>query len=133
MTNPRNLDARYGRVRRSRASRRMRILVASLIAAALVLAWFIWANPVHFGQSVEGAALSHRIVDDTHTSVTFEVTAEAGRRVACAISAKNLSFEIVGWKVFVYPASTQVKRTFTETILTTRRPVTGLVEDCWLT
>ena len=133
MTNPSNLDERYGRVPQSRSSRRARILISSAVGLALVLAWFIWANPVHFGQSVEGNATSHTIVDDHHTSVTFEVTAETGRSVACALVAKDLSFDVVGWKVFAYPASDQPTRSFTEQLLTTKRPVTGLVADCWLT
>ncbi len=133
MTNPSNLDARYGRATRSRGSRRTRILIASLVGLAIVLTWFIWANPVHFGQSVEGNATSQSIIDERHTAITFEVTAEVGRSVACALVAKDLSFDIVGWKVFEYPASTEPTRSFTEQVLTTKRPVTGLVADCWLT
>jgi hypothetical protein len=133
MTNPSALDARYGRKQRSAASRRWAIIVPAIIVVALVATWYFWANPNKFGQLVQGEATGHSVIDDTHISVSFDVTAEAGRSVACAIKAQDLGFNVVGWKVFVYPATTEAKRSFTEQVVTVRKAVTGLVADCWLT
>jgi len=133
MTNQEVLDARYGRVSRTRSSRRRPIVISSLAGAVLVLTWFIWANPTHIGGMVGVEVASHTIVDATHTKVSFKVIAQPGRSVACAVAAKDRGFNVVGWKVFEYPASIETSRSFTEEILTIREPVTGLVEDCWLT
>lgn len=133
MTNPSQLDARYGRKQRSVASRRLAIIVPAAVAVALVATWYFWANPNQFGNTVSGETTAHTVLDSKHISVSFNVTAEAGRSVACAIKAQDLGFSVVGWKVFEYPASTDVTRSFTEHILTTRKAVTGLVADCWLT
>lgn len=133
MTNPSKLDARYGRKQRSVASRRRAIIIPAVIVVALVAVWYFWANPNKFGQLVSGEATAHTVIDDRHLSVTFNVTAEAGRSVACAIKAQDLGFNVVGWKVFQYPASDQPTRSFTEQVVTVRKAVTGLVADCWLT
>ncbi len=133
MTNQEVLNARYGRAPRSRSSRRWRIVIASVAGAALLLTWFLWANPARIGVMVSVDVTSHTVVDASHTKVTFKVTAQPGHAVACAVSAKDLGFNVVGWKVFTYPASPETSRTFTEEILTIRKPVSGLVEDCWLT
>lgn len=133
MTNPSKLDARYGRKQRSATSRRWAIIIPAIVAIALVATWYFWANPNKFGQLVSGEATAHNVIDAEHISVSFSVTAEPGRAVACAIKAQDLGFNVVGWKVFEYPASDQPTRAFTEQVLTVRKAVTGLVADCWLT
>jgi hypothetical protein len=133
MTNPSQLDARYGRKHPSASRRRWAVIVPAAAAIILVTLWYFWANPNKFGQLVSGEETAHQVIDERHMSVTISVTAEAGRSVACAIKAQDLGFNVVGWKVFEYPASTQPTRSFTEQVRTTRKAVTGLVADCWLT
>jgi len=133
MTNPSKLDARYGRQARTPGSRRRNIVIASAAGFLVVLGWFIWANPVHIGGVASGEVTSQTIVDDQHVSLTFTVTAEANRAVACALKAQDLGFNIVGWKVVEFPASDQANRSFTEQVITIRKAVNGLVADCWLT
>lgn len=133
MTSPSNLDARYGRKTRSVASRRWLLISAAVAGLALVATWYLWANPNQFGNLVKGVASGYAIIDDQHISVTFTVTSEPGRPVACALKAQDLGFNVVGWKVFEYPATSETKRTVTEQVLTVRKAVSGLVAHCWLT
>jgi hypothetical protein len=133
MTNPSKLDGRYGRQAHTTGSRRRNIILASVAGLAIVLGWFIWANPVHIGGVASGEVTSQTIVDEHHVSLTFTVTAEANRTVACALKAQDLGFNIVGWKVVEFPASDQPNRSFTSQVITIRRAVNGLVADCWLT
>ena len=70
---------------------------------------------------------------DCQVSVMFDLTVTEGHEAACAIQALNPDFAIVGWKVFVYPPSTERIRQITETITTSEFATTGLVYSCWLT
>jgi hypothetical protein len=65
--------------------------------------------------------------------VRYEVTADAGAAVSCALHALNGTFAIVGWKVVELPPSEQGTRQFRETLRTSEPAVTGLIYRCWLT
>jgi hypothetical protein len=109
------------------------IVIASVVGFALVGGWFVWANPVKIGGVATGEVTSQTIVDATHVSLTFTVTAETNRKVACALKAQDVAFNVVGWKVVEFAPSPEPNRSFTEQVITIRKAVNGLVADCWLT
>jgi len=132
MTDRSRLDARYGR---APLSRRGRILAWTLPfsgLAALLMVWLLWANPFGFGDAVDAKDLTHSVVDKSTVRVRFQLTAQPGRRAACAIKAMDFQFSIVGWRVVEYPASTEFIRTFSTDVTTVKPAVTGLVASCWL-
>lgn len=129
------LADRYGSSAQQRGFFR-RNLVVIILTTVLVIGLAVWAtlnDALGFGPRVESRDLAFTDLTATSVTVSFEVTASPGHEVACALEAMNEQFSIVGWKVFVYPASDQRIRTFTETIKTSQLPTTGLVYQCWLT
>ena len=135
MSTPENLADRYGRPTDARAARRTRrrvsIIAGSIIA--LFIAWALWTDQLGFGPKVTWQDTSNSIVNDSTVTVEFRLTATPGHQVACAIQAQDRAFTVVGWKVVVYPASTESVRSFTETVTTIGPATTGLVGQCWLT
>ncbi|MEY4533670.1 MAG: hypothetical protein RI926_1439 [Actinomycetota bacterium] len=129
------LADRYGRSSEPRGPIRRNlgvIIVSAVIIVGLVI-WAITTDVLGFGPSAEARDLGYNNLTDTSVTVEFELTATPGHEVACAVQAQNTSFAIVGWKVFIYPASDQRIRDISETIKTSQPATTGLVYQCWLT
>lgn len=133
MSQPPSLNDRYGRSRST--IRRNAIAMWMFIAFVIValIAWLLWANPLKIGPSAEARDIGHTVVDSGTVVVDFSVTVTPGHEFACAIEALNTGFAIVGWKVFVYPASDVLTQTIQETVKTTEQATTGFVSSCWLT
>jgi len=129
------LDDRYGRSRTARDPRRRRIIIVAVatLTLAAIIAWLLWTDVLGLKPSVVYRDTGHSLLSDSQVSVTFDLTVTEGRKAACAIQALNPDFAIVGWKVFVYPPSTERLRQITETITTSEFATTGLVYSCWLT
>ena len=132
MTATTELDARYGRGRRDTGRTRVLAIVAAAVGVILVIAWVVWGGLLGPDASLEARDLGYEIVDDSLVRVEFEVTADAGSEVGCAVQALNESFTVVGWKVVDLPASDQRTRSFTEEVRTTELAVSGLIYRCWL-
>ncbi len=130
MTTQQVLDDRYGR-RASRGRRRLRwIIVGVVIAAAVaVIAWITIGNPAN---QVHGEATAFTVPDDRTVTLTLQLTAPLGAKVACAVEALDEDFGVVGWRVLEFEASDAPTRSFDETIPTLARATTGLVNACWL-
>lgn len=127
-----SLDERYGRT--PAASRRRRLL-GTVVAGAFAIAlgaWLVWAGLLSQAASIEFRDVGHAIVDETLVTVTWQVTAEPGSDVRCAVEALNDGFTVVGWKVVELPPSDERTRTLTEQLITTELAVTGLIYRCWL-
>lgn len=126
------LDQRYGRTRGSKRSFRVfGIAVAAIFALALG-AWVVWAALDGDAANIEFRDVGHEIVDDSLVTVTWQVTANAGSEVGCAVQALNEGFTVVGFKVVHLAASTERTRVFTEDVRTTEMAVSGLIYRCWL-
>lgn len=135
MTSESNLNDRYGRRPDAQSSRRGRIIIAS-IAGGILLAWLAWilaTDQLGLGPRVTWNDTGHSLVSSSEVRVDYTVDATPGREVACAIQAQDKSFTIVGWKVFVLPASEQRIRSFSHSVTTMGQATTGLVAQCWLT
>jgi hypothetical protein len=129
------LADRYGRSATPRGPirRNLGVIITSAVIIVGLVIWAITTDVLGFGPSTEARDLGFKNLTDTSVTVEFELTATPGHEVACAIQAQNTAFAIVGWKVFVYPASEQRIRDISETIKTSQPATTGLVYQCWLT
>lgn len=128
------LDDRYGRSRAVRSPRQRRLLVIGIttLSAVAIIWWLLWTDVLGLNATVVARDTGHSLVSDTRVSVDFDLTVTEGREAACAVQALNPDFAVVGWKVFVYPASTERLRQITETVVTSEPATTGLVYSCWL-
>lgn len=127
------LDERYGR---TPGRRRRRTIVAVATGAAVVItsiAWVIWVGLFEPGASLETRDLGFTLGEQGTVDIRFEVSADPGAEVSCALQALDQQFGIVGWKVVDLPPSDDRTRVFTEVVQTAADPVTGLIYRCWLT
>jgi hypothetical protein len=129
------LADRYGRSPATANPRRRRVTLWALAALALgiAVAWLLWTDVLGLNPSVVARDTGHSLISDSSVSVDFDLTVTEGRSAACALQALNPEFAIVGWKIFLYPASTERIRQITETLTTSEYATTGLVYSCWLT
>lgn len=127
-----DLDARYGRGTDVTLRTRVIAIVAGVAGLVAVIAWVVWGGLLGPSASLEARDLGHEIVSDSRVRVSFEVTADAGAEVGCAVQALNESFTVVGWKVIALPVSEQRTRSLSEELRTTERAVSGLIYRCWL-
>ena len=135
MSTENTLADRYGRSAKPRGPirRTLNVIIPSVVIIIGLVIWGASADVLGFGPKAEARDLGFTNLTDSSITVQFELTATPGHEVACAIQAQNTAFAIVGWKVFVYPASTQRIRDIEETIKTSQPATTGLVYQCWLT
>lgn len=130
MTTQQMLDDRYGRRHAARSRRWVWTAVGAALAAAVaVVVWMAFANPT---VSVDAEASGFTVHGSRGVSLTYQVTAPAGARVACVLEADDTKHGIVGWRIvqFTQPSSqTQVR---VQTIPTVAEATTGLVNTCWV-
>lgn len=125
------LDARYGRTPRRRRTNRRIAWSASIVFAAVVVAWVFWAGLESISGGIDTLDVGFNLIDDTSVSVTWQLTMEPGSSATCAVQAQNDLRAIVGWEIVDIPPSDQRIRKFTETVNTVEPAVTGLIYRCW--
>jgi len=126
------LDARYGR---SPDRRRRRRVLGVVAGAAVVVVSVLWVVFVAFdgdGSRLEARDTGYQITDDRSVEVQYTVSTDPGTPVRCAVQALNNVQAIVGWKVVDLPATGSRSTTYTTSLATTERAVTGLIYRCWL-
>ena len=126
------LDERYGRTRASSRTKRVFAIAVAGVFALVLSAWVVWAALDGDSANIEFRDVAHEIVDDSLVNVTWQVTAEPGSDVTCAVKAMNESFTDVGWKVLDLGPTDERTRTLTVDVRTTELAVTGLIYRCWL-
>jgi hypothetical protein len=130
MTTQDMLDERYGR-RRTAASRWG---MGAAIAVGAALAGFVaWGAISSALVAVDADTTGFEVTDARSVTLSFQVTAPAGRDIACVIEAQDEEHGVVGWRVVEYPASDLAARAFRESIPTTAEATTGFVNSCWVT
>lgn len=130
MTTQDMLDDRYGR----RGTPRRRWLIAALVAvAALALGYIGWVTVSNSLNAVDVDTTGFDVVDQHSVTLAFQVTAPAGRSVACALEAQDEEHGIVGWRIIEIEASDRHSRGFHESVPTTAPATTGFVNSCWVT
>jgi len=118
---------RYGAPRK-RLPRRLRIglAVGAIVVAVMLAAWLAFANR----EPVAWSDQAYKVVDDTTTTVVFEVTMAPGTTAVCTVRALNARFGEVGLvDVAVGPSRQRAVRA-TATIPTSEKAVTGTVKAC---
>nr|WP_246286743.1 DUF4307 domain-containing protein [Schumannella luteola] len=125
------LDARYGRSPNRRVNRRILAIVGSVVLVALVVGWVLWTGVLGAKAQLEATDLGHDTTATT-TTVRWSLAAPVNTEVSCAVEAQNDNHGIVGWKIVHLPASGEAVRQFSETVRTSERAVTGLINRCWL-
>ena len=130
MTTQEMLDERYGRT--SSPRRRWTIGVLAAIGA-IVVGLFAWMTVANTLDEVGVEATGFTVHDARTITVDFQLSAPAGRSVACALEAQDEDHGVVGWKIVEYPPSDLHTRAFHETVPTTAGATTGLVNSCWVT
>lgn len=123
------LDERYGRGRT--ASRRW--TVAGIGAAIIAVGLLTWLTVANSMDAVSAETTGFQVVDGHSVSLRFQVSAPAGRSIACALEAQDEQHGVVGWRIVEYPGSDMHVRAFHEVLPTTAEATTGLVNACWVT
>lgn len=118
---PEIMARRYGR----RAAGRRPALVASLVAAALLLGYVVWYAVGTFSRpSLETRNVAVDVVDDATVRLTFHVMTEPGTSVECTARAVNAAFAEVGVReVTVGPVTEALTPVTTE--ISTVEPATS--------
>ncbi|GAA3628689.1 hypothetical protein GCM10022200_09060 [Microbacterium awajiense] len=124
------LDDRYGR-RRSRST--PWFIAGFSVVAAVALGLLTWSTVTTAADAVDVDTTGYAVVDERTVTVNFQVSAAAGRTIACIIEAQDEEHGVVGWRVVELAASDDHARAFRETIPTVAPATTGLVNSCWVT
>lgn len=128
-----DLDARYGRTKRSRRSTRIIAWSAGTAVVLVLASWLTWGGALKGASAMfEARDVGFEIVGDREVRVEWQFTVEPGTEASCALQALNSTFAIVAWKVVDLPAADTRTRRFTESLYTTEQAVTGLIYRCWL-
>jgi hypothetical protein len=130
MTTQQMLDERYGRTRRG-ATRWA--VVAGILAAVIAVVAFAWLTVSNSLDAVDADTTGFQVIDEHSVALEFQVSAPAGRTVACALEAQDREHGVVGWKVVELPPGAVGSRAFRETIPTLAEATTGFVNNCWVT
>jgi hypothetical protein len=130
MTTQDMLDERYGRTVSPRRRWTVGIAVVIVVVVVGLFAWMTVSSTV---DDVDVDTTGFTVDDARSVTLSFQITAPAGRSVACALEAQDEEHGVVGWKIVEYEASDLRTRAFRETIPTTAEATTGLVNDCWVT
>ena len=118
-----DLDARYGRGRRSR--RPLIIAVVAVVAAA-GLAWLAWAAIIGSNPPVTSRLLRFEVTSATSAKATIQVDRTKSVEANCRLQAKSADFSIVGELTLTIPADSPRHQTLPAT-LTTQRSATSVV------
>ena len=118
---------RYGAPRK-RLPRRVQLSLAvgAIVLAVAFAAWLAYANQ----EPVAWSDRAYTVVDDSTTTVTFEVTMDPGTTAVCTVRALNAGFGEVGLVDVVVGPSTQHTVRAVATIPTSEKAVTGTVKAC---
>jgi hypothetical protein len=130
MTTQDMLDERYGR---HRSPGRRWVVAGALLGGAVAVALVVWFAVAGSIDAVDYDTTGFEVVDEHSVVLSFQVTAPAGRAVACAVEAQDSEHGVVGWRVVEYPASDLHARAFRESVPTTSAATTGFVNSCWVT
>lgn len=121
------IATRYGKRPNSSRANRLTIILLAVLFSICFIAWAIYANLT--GSQVSAKTVSYEVLDDTHVSVTFEVTKDKNQSVSCVVKALKEDFGIVGYKEVLIPKG-QSGVSMKVTLITTEPAVTGVADNC---
>jgi cytoskeletal protein RodZ len=118
-----DLDARYGRDRRSRRWLLIGVLAVVVLAG---LTWLAWAAIVGSNPQVTSRLLGFEVTSATSAKATIQVDRTKSVEASCRLQAKAADFSIVGELTLTVPADSPRHQTLPAT-LTTQRSATSVV------
>ncbi len=104
--------------------------VIGAIGIALSIALVAWYVLHGSGNRITATTVGYKVVDDSSVRITFDVNRPARLPVTCTLSALDGHFTVVGRADVVIPPGNERTINRVETIKTTTRAVTGVVQDC---
>jgi hypothetical protein len=128
-----SIAARYGRTPAKKRRDRLIYLAGGATAGIVLVVWVLWAGLNQSGNTLETQDKGATILDDRTVSISYQVSMPVGQTASCALQVQNEAHGIVGWRIVNVPASTRYTSSYTDTVLSSERGVTGLIYRCWLT
>lgn len=124
-------EARYGRQRLSRHSRRY-LAIALGVLTVLAGIGLAVAGYQRLGSSeVKGEIAAYELIDNETVDVTISVTRDdPSQPVVCIVRARSKDGSETGRREFVVPPSDQTTVQVTAVVKTSKPPVTGDVYGC---
>jgi len=124
-------EARYGRARLSRISRRWAVVaLGALVVAAGVLVAVIGYH--RLGTSdVKGSLAGYRVIDDQTASITISVTrSNPSRPVDCIVRVRSADGSETGRREVLVPPSQEATVQVTTTVKSSQPPLVADIYGC---
>jgi hypothetical protein len=124
-------EARYGRSRLSRISRRWVVVtLGALVVAAGVLVAVIGYHRLGTGD-VKGSLAGYRVIDDQTASITISVTrSNPSRPVDCIVRVRSADGSETGRREVLVPPSQEATVQVTTTVKSSQPPLVADIYGC---
>ena len=124
-------EARYGRSRLSRVSRRRVIIVLSVLVVAAGIAVAFIGYQRLATSDVTGSLVGYRVIDNQTASVTISVTrSDPARPVDCIVRVRSEDGGETGRREVLVPPSDQATVQVTTTLKSSKPPVVADIYGC---
>ena len=124
-------EARYGRSRLSRVSRRRVVIGLAVLVVAAGLAVAVIAYQRLGTSDVTGSLAGYRVIDNETASVTISVTrSEPSRPVDCIVRVRAADGSETGRREVLVPPSEAATVQVTTTVKSSRPPVMADIYGC---
>lgn len=100
------------------------------VGIGLALVLIVWYALQGSGNRITATTVGYKVLDDASVRISFDVDRPPRLPVTCTLSAMDTHFTVVGRADVVIPAVDERTTHHVETIKTTTRAVTGVVQDC---
>lgn len=117
---------RYGRS----SQRRPAVVAAAGVAAALGLAWVVWAAQHWATPQAASRLISYSDITESSVTVQIQVDREAGLPVTCEVQARGASQAVVGRATLEIPAGEDPRIFLSKVIPTSERPENAELLGC---
>lgn len=121
------IAARYGRSPKQAKRNRLAIAIVAGVLGLLFIIWAFYANTTSLGPTITTTA--YEVIDDSHVSVSYEVTDQGEAGGICVLKALRTDFGIVGYKEITIPKNVY-SLTGKVVLLTSEPAVTGVADSC---
>ena len=124
-------EARYGRSRPSRVSRRRLVVALAMLVVAVGLVVAVIGYHRLGTSDVAGSLAGYQVIDDETASVTISVTrSDPSRPVDCIVRVRAKDGSETGRREVLVPASDQATVQVTTTVKSFQRPVMADIYGC---
>src|SRR5215472_2620999 len=124
-------EARYGRSRPSRVSRRRLVVALAMLVVAVGLVVAVIGYHRLGTSDVAGSLAGYQVIDDETASVTISVTrSDPSRPVDCIVRVRAKDGSETGRREVLVPPSEQATVQVTTTVKSSRPPVMADIYGC---